>query len=109
MTESFSKIYSGLQWLQGSEALSGLGSREETTQPFCRFLEAFLRGEGIASVVDAGCGHWPSGYQRFVDWGGTAYTGVDVVSRVVQESSDYLARTSRLAAHGLRSARFLSG
>jgi len=107
MAAAFRSIYSGSEWQLGADALSGLGSREETTRPFCRFLEAFLRGEGIRSIVDLGCGHWPSGYQRFVDWGSASYVGVDIVPRVVEDNRAYLRRTSRLAAFGLRSASFV--
>ncbi|CAK0818049.1 unnamed protein product, partial [Prorocentrum cordatum] len=105
----FAAIYEdSQQWLLGGEARSGLGSSEAATRPLRRFLEAFLRGKGVSSVVDAGCGHWPSGYQRFVDWSGASYVGADVVPFVLDENRAYLERPSRLAACGLRSARFVA-
>merc|ERR1719401_764543 len=104
---AFSRIYDDGEWLCGSEARSGLGSRRETTREFCDFLEPFLRKHGVTSVVDAGCGHWPSGYQRFLNWNGVSYVGADIVPFVLHESRAYLDRPSRLAACGLRSARFV--
>eukprot|EP00747_Dinoflagellata_sp_TGD_P022626 gnl/TRDRNA2_/TRDRNA2_129233_c0_seq1.p1 gnl/TRDRNA2_/TRDRNA2_129233_c0~~gnl/TRDRNA2_/TRDRNA2_129233_c0_seq1.p1 ORF type:complete len:321 (-),score=42.79 gnl/TRDRNA2_/TRDRNA2_129233_c0_seq1:47-904(-) len=104
IAQRFQGIYAGTEW--GGDVLSGLGSREDTTKPFCAFLEAFLRGAGIRSVVDGGCGHWPSGYQRFIDWCGVSYLGVDVVPRVIEDNREYFSRPSRLAAHGVRRAEF---
>ena len=36
-----------------------------------------------------GCGHWPSGYQRHMNWQDVKYTGVDVVPYVVEENARY--------------------
>lgn len=104
---AFTRIYRDAEW--GSEARSGLGSFAETTKEFRDFLEAFLRERGVSSVVDAGCGHWPSGYQRFMNWQGVHYTGVDVVPYVVRENRDYFREPGVLASHGLASAEFLQG
>lgn len=108
-TAAFSRIYNGGEWLCGSEAQSGLGSRRETTKEFCDFLETFLRDRRITSIVDAGCGHWPSGYQRFMDWQGVHYHGVDVVRRVVEENVAYFQQPSHLESYGLTSATFSAG
>lgn len=102
---NFSRIYAREEW--DGEALSGLGSREETTREFRSFLEEFLQQRKITSVVDAGCGHWPSGYQRFMDWQNVHYTGVDVVPYVVQENTRYFEDASVLSSHGLLSAKFI--
>lgn len=102
---NFSRIYAREEW--DGEALSGLGSREETTREFRSFLEEFLQQRKITSVVDAGCGHWPSGYQRFMHWQNVRYTGVDVVPYVVQENANYFEDASVLSSHGLRSAKFI--
>ncbi|CAE7247309.1 unnamed protein product, partial [Symbiodinium pilosum] len=104
---NFSRIYAREEW--GASARSGLGSREETTREFRAFLERFLQQQCIHSVVDAGCGHWPSGYQRFMKWQGVHYTGVDVVPYVVQENTEYFQDGARLASHELSSARSICG
>ncbi|CAE7424414.1 unnamed protein product [Symbiodinium natans] len=104
---NFARIYAREEW--GKGARSGLGSREETTREFRAFLEAFLRDHSVRSVVDAGCGHWPSGYQRFMDWQGVHYTGVDVVPYVVEENAAYFQDGSMLSSHGLSTARSLCG
>jgi len=104
---NFSRIYAREEW--DGEALSGLGSREETTREFRNFLEGFLQEHGINSVVDAGCGHWPSGYQRFMNWQNVQYTGVDVVPYVVEENTRYFQDKNMLSSHGLRSAQFMCG
>mmetsp|Transcript_36960 Transcript_36960/g.68198 ORF Transcript_36960/g.68198 Transcript_36960/m.68198 type:complete len:349 (+) Transcript_36960:42-1088(+) len=108
---AFSDVYATEEWSKGigSYALSGIGSRQDTTLEFCQFFESFLLGNRITSVVDAGCGHWPSGYQRFLDWCGVSYTGIDVVTQVLEENRTYFSKTSRLAAHGLSRAQFLQG
>lgn len=105
--QAFSRIYRDAEW--GAEAQSGLGSREDATREFRPFLEDFLRSEGITSVVDAGCGHWPSGYQRFMNWQGVHYIGVDVVPYVVQENRKYFESTEVRQAHGLSSVEFEVG
>ena len=104
---NFSRIYAREEW--DGEALSGLGSREETTREFRSFLENFLQQYGITSVVDAGCGHWPSGYQRFMHWQNVQYTGVDVVPYVVEENSRYFEDKALLTSYGLSSAQFRCG
>ncbi|CAE7790944.1 unnamed protein product, partial [Symbiodinium sp. KB8] len=104
---NFSRIYAREEW--GADARSGLGSREETTREFRVFLESFLRDHSVRSVVDAGCGHWPSGYQRFMNWQGVHYTGIDVVPYVVAENAAYFQDGHNLATHGLSSARALCG
>jgi len=55
-------------------------------------------------VVDAGCGHWPSGYQRFMQWQGVHYVGIDVVPYVVEENRKYFSDATMLERHGLASA-----
>lgn len=110
---AFSRIYREEDWSGqlGSEALSGLGSREDTTREFRAFLERFLRDQHISSVVDAGCGHWPSGYQQYMNWQNVRYVGLDVVPYVVEENRAYFARDAGAAAreHALQSPEFMVG
>merc|ERR1719480_18380 len=55
---AFSRIYAEEDW--GVRARSGYGSREDTTREFRAWMELFLRSFAVESVVDAGCGHWPT-------------------------------------------------
>ena len=63
------------------EGSSGPGSTEEVTREYRRFLETLVREEGIASVVDAGCGDWE--FSQYIDWGEADYLGIDVSSVVL--------------------------
>jgi len=100
---AFSRIYSHAEW--GTEARSGLGSKEATTREFRVFLEAFLQDHGITSIVDAGCGHWPTGYQRLMNWQGVHYHGIDIVPYVVNENRSHFASARVLKDRGLASAK----
>jgi len=100
---AFSRIYNHAEW--GTEARSGLGSKEATTREFRVFLEAFLQDHGITSIVDAGCGHWPTGYQRLMNWQGVHYHGIDIVPYVVNENQAHFANTRVLEDRGLASAK----
>eukprot|EP00927_Polykrikos_kofoidii_P062168 TRINITY_DN56990_c0_g1_i1.p1 TRINITY_DN56990_c0_g1~~TRINITY_DN56990_c0_g1_i1.p1 ORF type:complete len:325 (-),score=56.17 TRINITY_DN56990_c0_g1_i1:159-1133(-) len=104
---NFTRIYEREEW--GVEARSGFGSREDTTRELRSFLECFLRERRIHSIVDAGCGHWPTGYQRFMNWHGVHYTGVDVVPFVVEENRRFLADVPTRQQSGLASATILIG
>lgn len=99
---AFSRIYNHAEW--GTEARSGLGSKEATTREFRVFLEGFLQDHGITSIVDAGCGHWPTGYQRLMNWQGVHYHGIDIVPYVVEENRAHFANARVLEDRGLASA-----
>ncbi len=77
----FSKIYDTDFWNGGS----GVGSAPETTVVYRAFLDRFLSGAGIRSVVDVGCGDWQLG--SLVNWDGVDYVGVDVVDSVIDNNS----------------------
>jgi len=100
---AFSRIYNHAEW--GTEARSGLGSKEATTREFRVFLEAFLQDHGITSIVDAGCGHWPTGYQRLMNWQGVHYHGVDIVPYVVNENLAHFGNVRVLEDRNLASAK----
>lgn len=110
---AFSRIYREEDWSGqlGSEAQSGLGSREDTTREFRAFLETFLRDQNISSVVDAGCGHWPSGYQQYMNWQNVRYVGLDVVPYVVEENQAYFMQDSgeAMKKHALKTSEFIVG
>ncbi|KAF0102859.1 MAG: glycosyl transferase family protein [bacterium] len=86
MTDStksnFTTIYDKHTWL--GQSMSGPGSDANRTAVFRTYLEEFIRDKGIRSVVDLGCGDWS--YSRLVDWGGTNYTGIDVVESVIERN-----------------------
>lgn len=104
---NFARIYRDEEW--GVEARSGLGSKEDTTREIRPIIEQFLQEKGIESVVDAGCGHWPSGYQRFMQWRGVHYVGVDVVPFVVEENTQFFSDPANLQRYGLASAQCFCG
>ena len=90
------------RWKDGVGALSGPGSDESITREFRAFLENFINVHNVTSIVDAGCGHWPSGYQRYVRWPSIHYHGLDIVPAVI-EANRNLSRTNLF---GLRSLTF---
>mmetsp|Transcript_6225 Transcript_6225/g.17371 ORF Transcript_6225/g.17371 Transcript_6225/m.17371 type:complete len:323 (-) Transcript_6225:129-1097(-) len=110
ISAAFSRIYAEKEWLArpNAQALSGLGSSEEATGAFREYLETFLKERHFASVVDAGCGHWPSGYQRCMHWQNVHYTGIDVVDDVLAENKAYFDDRRR-ADHGFASTSFQRG
>ena len=77
MRDRFQEIYATNEWLHGS----GEGSLPEHNRGYIRFLEKFIRREGIASVVDLGCGDWQ--FSRLIDWRGVLYDGYDIVPAVI--------------------------
>ena len=101
--EIFTRVYRERSWQ--SSALSGIGSRPERTQGFRDWLATFLQQRGIHSVLEGGCGHWPTGWQRATWWHNAHYHGIDVVDFVVNESRTFLTphECSRI---GLASATF---
>ncbi len=68
-------------WYAPGGAGSGRGSTPDYTRHFRTFLEAFLLGHDVRSVLDYGCGDWQ--WARLVDWGGADYLGVDIVPSLV--------------------------
>ena len=41
-------------------------------------------------MVEASCGHWPSGWQMNVSWPAMDYVGVDVMPGVIEEDKQLL-------------------
>mmetsp|Transcript_72288 Transcript_72288/g.188538 ORF Transcript_72288/g.188538 Transcript_72288/m.188538 type:complete len:310 (+) Transcript_72288:77-1006(+) len=103
--ERFEELSSG-GW--DNSSLSGPGSRPELCKPFADF---FLRWIGnhrdeVQSMVEVSAGHWPTGWQRFVEWPDIDYTGVDLLDDVVAADKKYLAEHGK---GGLRSMAFQQG
>ncbi len=89
MKQRFEEIYRTNEWLHGS----GVGSLPVHTRGYVRFLQRFLRRQGIKSVVDFGCGDWQ--FSQFVDWSGVTYTGYDLVESVVLANQTRFATPNR--------------
>ena len=82
MNERFIEIYEKNEWGSGS----GWGSLDNHTKDYRDFLQTFISQNGIASVVDMGCGDWQ--FSRFLDWNGVIYQGYDVVPSVVRTNNE---------------------
>merc|ERR550525_1126030 len=105
-TKRFAELSSG-EWDPSS--LSGPGSRPEVTAPFVEFfLQWMSEHEDVQSMVEVSAGHWPSGWQRFVQWPAIDYTGVDLLADLIKQDKAYAADKG-LASFGLRSMQFLEG
>jgi SAM-dependent methyltransferase len=77
MRDAFARAYKDGQWHNGS----GSGSSPANTTAYREFLQGYMKGAGVRSVLDVGCGDWQ--FSRLIDWRGIAYTGVDVVPELI--------------------------
>merc|ERR1719262_1863133 len=93
---------------RGHGALSGVGSETESVKPLIAFLEKFLREKNVTSLVEASCGHWPSGWQQNVSWPLLKYVGVDVSPGVIAEDQA-LIKTKGQSFFGIESMEFRVG
>jgi len=59
--DPFARHYETDAWIGGS----GIGSHAVNTQGYVRFLQRFIRANGVKSVVDFGCGDWQ--FSRAID------------------------------------------
>mmetsp|Transcript_53587 Transcript_53587/g.142816 ORF Transcript_53587/g.142816 Transcript_53587/m.142816 type:complete len:232 (+) Transcript_53587:315-1010(+) len=60
----------------------------------------------VESMVEISAGHWPTGWQRFVEWPHIDYTGIDLLEEVITADKEYLAKNGKA---GLRSMVFQQG
>jgi len=81
MHDAFTRAYKDGQWHNGS----GSGSSAVNTREYRRFLQDYMRGHAVRSVLDIGCGDWQ--FSRLVNWTGIAYLGVDLVPDVITADS----------------------
>jgi SAM-dependent methyltransferase len=79
-SSEFEDIYETNAWGIGS----GVGSLPLNNIEYMKFIQEFILRNKVASIVDLGCGDWQ--FSRFMDWSGVKYTGIDVVSRLVEEN-----------------------
>jgi len=102
----FAELSSG-EW--DNSSLSGPGSRPEVCRPFVEFFLQWLADhKEVQSMVEVSAGHWPTGWQRFVQWPPLDYTGVDLLEDVIKADRDYVTRkgTDQI---GLRKMTFQKG
>lgn len=94
------------KWRNGVEvvAVSGPGSNPYSTKRLARFLERFLRTTNATSLVEASCGHWPSGWQPHVRWPPIAYIGADVLPVMIVENEQFVAKRGMF---GFRSMTYI--
>ena len=82
--ETFRKIYRNRVWGNNGEPFySGPGSHGAASDLYCAAVSAFIRENGIRSLVDLGCGDFAVG-RRIVDATEAQYIGVDVVPELIQ-------------------------
>ena len=90
-------------------AVSGVGSTARAAKPLVKWLLAWLASHpDVHSMVEASCGHWPSGWQGSVRWPFVDYVGIDVVREQVDANAAFVAKRG-VTLFGLRSAAFLHG
>lgn len=84
----FTRIYAGNRW-SGQESVSGRGSDSSQTQALSRKLPPLLREIKVRSILDAPCGDlfW----MRDLDLDGIKYTGIDIVSDLIEENQKRFA------------------
>eukprot|EP00746_Dinoflagellata_sp_MGD_P117737 gnl/MRDRNA2_/MRDRNA2_53658_c0_seq1.p1 gnl/MRDRNA2_/MRDRNA2_53658_c0~~gnl/MRDRNA2_/MRDRNA2_53658_c0_seq1.p1 ORF type:complete len:312 (-),score=38.88 gnl/MRDRNA2_/MRDRNA2_53658_c0_seq1:162-1028(-) len=87
--------------------MSGVGSEHEACKPFMIFLSGWLAENNVSSILEVSCGHWPSGWQRFMEWPNINYVGIDLIEGVVQE--DLQLFESRSDCFGFAQAHFVIG
>jgi SAM-dependent methyltransferase len=95
----YHQIYVSDHWQGGS----GPGSTADASAEYRRILQRLLASTEIRRVVDVGCGDWQVG--SLLDWSGIDYTGIDVVSSVVEaDQTRFGAANVRFQVADARSA-----
>lgn len=84
----FNRIYTGNRW-RAKESVSGPGSDSSQTQALSRKLPLLLGEIKVRSILDAPCGDlfWI----RDLDLDGIKYTGIDIVSDLIEENQKRFA------------------
>jgi hypothetical protein len=95
---TFGDIYHNSEWGSDPDKIyfSGPGSRRDACGAYCTFVSDFIGKNGIASVVDLGCGDYTVGGQ--IDMSDADYTGVDVFPDLITLNSE---------THGSETVRFV--
>jgi SAM-dependent methyltransferase len=83
--EVFTRIYMNNEWGgKRGEFYSGSGSSEFHAAKYAEAVRGFIRGNGVRTVVDLGCGDFVVGRQLAMP--GVRYIGVDVVEELVSHN-----------------------
>jgi hypothetical protein len=96
----FTNLYATGAWGTNEEGIgsSGPGSSIENSEPYIKFLQNFIQTNGIATVVDAGCGDWS--FSKTIDWGKTNYIGIDIVKPVIERCQTRFVSPQIAFMHG---------
>jgi len=102
----FEQLSSG-EW--DPDSMSGPGSRPEVCKPFVDFFLKWLgEHKDVQSMVEVSAGHWPTGWQRLVQWPAIDYTGIDLLSDVIDADKAFVAKKGK-ESFGLKSMLFQKG
>lgn len=85
----FSEVYDRNMWGgMAGEFYSGPGSAEALAEPYCAWLAEFIakRFQGVATVIDLGCGDFRVGRRLVARAPGIAYIGVDVAPKLIADN-----------------------
>lgn len=88
------------------EPVSGRGSTVAAAAPLVAVLLPWLRNLGAASLVEASCGHWRSGWQASVPWPSIEYHGFDLIPELIADNRALIRERGGAAGFGLRSMSF---
>lgn len=82
LQKTFTKIYKTNKW-KSHETRSGSGAEIKHTRNIRYWLPSFVKGEGIKSIVDAGCGdfNWMKTLKLYVH-----YYGYDIVQEMIDQN-----------------------
>jgi hypothetical protein len=83
---------------ESSESVSGRGSEYTSTAPIRSILPDLFSELNICSILDAPCGDF--NWMQHVPLSGIAYTGVDVVSELIEQNQQ---------RYGTETIRFMNG
>ncbi|HLP88328.1 MAG TPA: class I SAM-dependent methyltransferase [Nostocaceae cyanobacterium] len=75
---------------ESSESVSGMGSEISYTQVTREFIAQIVSELGIKSILDAPCGDF--NWMKEVDLSGIHYTGVDIVSEIIEQNQQKYAQ-----------------
>lgn len=86
----FTRIYEANRWGgEGGDFFSGSGSTKDFAEQYAAAVKTLIREEGIARVVDLGCGDFTVGEKLQME--GVEYVGVDIVERLVEHLREQYA------------------
>lgn len=82
--ETFTHINESKHW-KSEESVSGEGSELAATQALIKGLNNLIKDLNIKSILDIPCGDF--NWMQHVDLSGVAYTGADIVERLIEANN----------------------